>query len=275
MSEEHHGRRRAGERDGQVEDAGRGQARIAAAKIPTASQARPRWPAWTPRVGERQAAEPGDDVRELVGVALEQQHVAGLDGEVAQPVAERLALARDAQQVDAEAVLEAEAHGAAPGDPGVGRHHHLDHGHVLAGDQAGLGFAGRRRAPASCRRSASRSSGPASITRRSPARSLGVAGHAGQAPCPAHQPQDRWTSNSSARGSSSRTFLPTISEPGDPRLGDVGLQVEAGLGAAVLAPARDQAPADQRHEGHAGERAGPADRGEVEHAEGHAQASPR
>ena len=45
--------------------------------------------------GQRQAAEPGDHLGKLVGVALQEQHVAGLDGEMPEPLAEALTLTRD------------------------------------------------------------------------------------------------------------------------------------------------------------------------------------
>ena len=57
-----------------------------------------------PTVGQRQAAQPIEDIRQPLGVAEKQQDVAGLDLQLAHPVAKPPALSRDAEQRHAVAV---------------------------------------------------------------------------------------------------------------------------------------------------------------------------
>ena len=248
----------AGQRDGQGEDA---DAEPGAARLDRVEAA----------AGQRQAAHPVDHVRQLVGVALQQQDVARLDRQMAQPVAELLAAPRYAQQMDAEAVLEAQVHGAAAEDAGAEGRDHLHDGYVAAGQARGLGAGGGGVLELQAGDEALEILRPGLDHQQVAFADLGVARHARQALARAHQADDV----DFVLGHQLVQFADLASDDlailRDPGLGDVVLELEGLRRGGAQAILGDQPPADQRDEEHTGQGAGPADRREVEHGVRRAQ----
>ena len=196
-------------------------------------------------IGQRQATQPVDDLGQPLVVAEQQQDVAGLDLQLAHPIAKPPALPRDAEQRHAMAVEQPHVEGRA-----AGRCEHLPapRPRPARASRRPRRRASRRRrtrrpaAPTNC----SMPWAPPSITTTSPLRITSSRAAPGSR-LPRRTSPSRLTSFSSATSSSSRTRLPIALAPlRHLAFGDVALAGLAQLPGAVVRPARRPGSAASR-----------------------------
>ncbi len=247
-------------------------------------------------LGERHAAELGGEGGDGVGLALEEEHVAGEKGLGTQALDGAAALAGEREQVEAVARAKEDVGGGAADELGVGAHGELDQGLLagvgglglgLVGFFVGVGVDGFRvggfrvggfrllgglfGAHGLDELQAEAGDGVGEglglgLDHEDVARAQGVAGMGrGDAERVAHQADDLGVDFVQAPGELADGFTHGLAVLGHDRLGEVGAGDEL-LRAGALACGHEP-PADQRDEDHARGGDGDARRGEVEHGE--------